>query len=188
MSPVVHAEVLELLQRAAAEHLAQEEEEPVDLVLLVGDLRPHGALVPARVAVRQRRELPSPGRAVVHGVTVGDDVVAQLPELGLQVVGDGLPGAAALAPRLALDGRDAPAQQALQRAVLRGPLSRPWERRLDEVGGGVGAADGAVGAAVDGARSNRRRRRWSSASRSVDGFRTIVEAVAGGARSNRRRR
>jgi hypothetical protein len=177
----VLAEVLELLQRAAAEHLAQEEEQPVDLALVGRDLRPHGALVPAGAAVRQGRVHPRVGRAVVHGVAVGNDVVAQLPELGREVVRDGPPGGAALAARLALDGRDAPAQQALQRVVPRGPLRRPRERRLlrPVVEGGVlvvvvarldaGAAAGGraiVEAAAGGARRSsqmsRRRRGWSS--------------------------
>lgn len=52
---IVHAEVLKLPKCAAAEHLAKEEKEPVDLALVARDLRPHRALLPARVAVRQHR-------------------------------------------------------------------------------------------------------------------------------------
>ncbi|KAI3441313.1 uncharacterized protein J3R85_002589 [Psidium guajava] len=128
--PRVLAEVLELLQRATAQHLPQQQEQPVDLVL-GRDHRSRRVLLPARLAPRQHRDRPLLRSPIVHRPLVLGDEGPDLQELLPQVV---LDLEHPLAPPALHLSRDAlySVREEVAHAVHGGPpRRRPRERRGD---------------------------------------------------------
>ncbi|KAK3412513.1 hypothetical protein EUGRSUZ_I01257 [Eucalyptus grandis] len=141
-------EVLQLLQGAAAQHLPQQQEQPVDPVL-AHDHRPRRVVLPARPAPRQHRAHPLLRSPVVHRPLVLGDERPDLQELLPQVV---LDLEHPLAPPALHLPRDAvyPVREEVAHAVHGGPpRRRPRERRRDTLA--------AVAAVAAPASSGRRR-------------------------------
>lgn len=98
----VLAEILELIQRAAPEHLPKEQEQPVDVPLLACHHRPHAAGLLAGPAFCKRWAHPLGRGTVVHHVVVRQNKCLDLIELGLDVECESFPAPAPSAMDLAL--------------------------------------------------------------------------------------
>lgn len=117
------AEILQLIERTAAQQLTQEQKQPIDLLLLIRNHRLRAILLITELARGQHGIHPHTGRPVVHATLILSNEPPHFVKLVPQVIPHLVLLLTFLALHLPGDGRYLLGQQVVQ-VVHRGTVSR----------------------------------------------------------------